>query len=104
MRMGFGRRWKAPRGAGKKRKMAVALRCDQDKESAPRVVASGRGRLAEKIIQTAEQSQIPVFADPVLVDMLSNLDLNSEIPEELYKMVAEVLVFIYSLDNTGDKK
>jgi len=36
--------------------------------------------------------------------MLSNLDLNSEIPEELYKMVAEVLVFIYALDNTGDKK
>ena len=89
---------------GKKRKMAVALRCDQDKESAPRVVASGRGRLAEKIIQTAGQSQVPVFADPVLVEMLSNLDLNAEIPEELYKMVAEVLVFIYALDNTGDKK
>jgi flagellar biosynthesis protein len=82
----------------RKRKMAVALRYDQGKESTPRVVASGKGRAAEKIIQTAEQSQVPVYEDSVLVNMLSTLDINSQIPEKLYQMVAEVLVFVYSLD------
>lgn len=79
-------------------KKAVALRYDRSKESAPRVVASGKGYRAEKIIEVAGEAHVPVYEDPALVDMLSYLDLGSEIPEELYHMVAEVLVFVYYLD------
>lgn len=84
-------------------KKAVALRYDQSKENAPRVVATGRGRQAERILQVARESELPVYEDPTLVEMLSYLDLGSEIPESLYAMVAEVLVFVYSLDKKAGK-
>lgn len=86
-----------------KTKKAVALRYDQGKESAPRVVAAGKGYQAERILQVAKESQLPIYEDPNLVEMLSYLDLGSEIPEELYNMVAEVLVFVYSLDKKARK-
>ena len=79
-------------------KKAVALRYDRLKENAPRVVASGRGYKAEKILETAREAKVPVYEDPALVDALSFLDIGSEIPEQLYSIVAEVLVFVYSLD------
>ncbi len=80
-------------------KKAVALRYDRLKENAPRVVASGKGYKAEKILEVAGEAEVPIYEDPTLVDMLSCLDIGSEIPEELYSIVAEVLVFVYSLDN-----
>lgn len=79
-------------------KKAVALRYDRLKENAPRVVASGKGYKAEKILETAAEADVPVYEDPSLVEMLSSLDIGSEIPENMYKIVAEVLVFVYSLD------
>jgi flagellar biosynthesis protein len=78
-------------------KKAVALRYDKEADSAPRVVAKGRGNVAEKILQIAREYNIPLKEDPILVDALSTLDLYQEIPPELYKAVAEVLAFVYRL-------
>jgi flagellar biosynthesis protein len=78
-------------------KQAAALRYQQDKDNAPRVVASGKGELARRIIQEAEQHQVPVYEDPDLARLLSMLPIDSAIPPELYTAVAEVLAFIYTL-------
>jgi flagellar biosynthesis protein len=78
-------------------KQAAALRYRQGKDNAPRVVASGKDELARRIIQEAEQHQVPVYEDPDLARLLSMLPLDSEIPPDLYAAVAEVLAFIYTL-------
>ena len=78
-------------------KQAAALRYRQDKDNAPRVVASGKGELARRIIQEAEQHQVPVYEDADLAKLLTMLPLGSEIPPDLYAAVAEVLAFIYTL-------
>lgn len=78
-----------------KRQMAVALRYDEDREAAPRVLAKGRGAVAQKILEIAGQRNIPVREDPDLVEALAKLDVGSLIPTELYPAVAEVLAFIY---------
>jgi flagellar biosynthesis protein len=80
------------------RRTAVALKYDAATESAPRVVAKGRGLVAEKIIALAREQGIPMREDPDLVQMLTQLDLNQEIPPTLYKVVAEVLAFVYRLN------
>lgn len=82
----------------KKVKKAVALRYDTGREDAPRVVASGKGYVAGKILEVAKAARVPIYEDAALAEHLSKLDLGSEIPFELYKMVAEILVFIYSID------
>jgi len=79
-------------------KKAVALRYEEKKDDAPKVVASGKGRMAERMLELARDHEVPVHKDPTLVDMLSYVDVGSEIPPELYSMVAEVLVFIYNVD------
>ena len=79
-------------------KKAAALRYAQSRESAPRVVAKGRGKIAEKIVALAEQHQVPLVEDRHLIQMLEALDVDTEIPPELYQAVAEVLVFIYRLN------
>jgi flagellar biosynthesis protein len=84
------------RPAGKK---AVAIRYDQERDSAPRVIAKGDRLLAEKIIETAREHGVTLREDPDLVAVLSKLDVDTEIPEELYKAVAEVLAFVYRLNN-----
>ncbi|WP_258359852.1 EscU/YscU/HrcU family type III secretion system export apparatus switch protein [Moorella sulfitireducens] len=84
-------------------KKAVALRYNSEQDNAPRVVASGRGAIAEKIITTAREARVPVHRDTHLAEMLTGLDIGSEIPVELYQMVAEILVFIYSLDMDAKK-
>jgi flagellar biosynthesis protein len=78
-------------------KQAAALRYRQDKDNAPRVVAAGKGELARRIIEEAEQHQVPVYEDPDLAKLLTMLPLGSEIPSSLYVAVAEVLAFIYTL-------
>ncbi len=78
-------------------KKAVALRYNKEVDSAPKVVAKGRGSVAEKILQIAREYNIPLREDPILVDALSTLDLYQEIPPELYRAVAEVLAFVYRL-------
>jgi flagellar biosynthesis protein len=80
------------------RPKAVALRYERDKDAAPRVVAKGRGYLAEAIQTIAREHQIPLRQDSNLVEVLEALDLDLEVPPELYRAVAEVLVFAYRLN------
>ena len=79
-------------------KKAVALKYKPGQENAPKVTAKGIGSVAEKIIDIARKQGIPVKDDPDLVEVLSRLDLDEEIPPELYVIVAELLAFVYSLN------
>jgi flagellar biosynthesis protein len=76
-------------------KKAVALRYERYKDSAPKVVAKGKGIIAERIIEVAKQHGVYLKEDPTLVEVLSGLELYEEIPEELYKVIAEIFVLIY---------
>ncbi len=76
-------------------KKAVALKYDEKKDSAPKVVAKGRGWIADIIIEIARHYGVPLKEDHALVEVLSKLDLYEEIPPELYKAVAEILLFVY---------
>jgi flagellar biosynthesis protein len=78
-----------------KSQLAVALH--YDKTGAPRVVAKGRGTIGEKIIEVARAHDIPIEENEVLAGALSNVELGDEIPAELYKAVAEVLIFVLRL-------
>ena len=78
-------------------KKAVALKYDKERDTAPKVVAKGRGWIADKIIELARQHGIPLKEDEALVEVLSKLSLYEEIPVELYKAVAEILVFVYKI-------
>lgn len=82
-----------------KRALAVALH--YDKTGAPRVTAKGRGAVGKKIIEVAKANDIPIEENEVLAGALSNIELGDEIPEELYKAVAEVLVFVLRLSGRG---
>jgi flagellar biosynthesis protein len=77
---------------------AVALKYDSSKDRAPKVVARGRGEIAEKIVAVAKANNVPLYEDKNLAEILEALDLETEIPAELYRAVAEVLVFIYRLN------
>jgi len=77
---------------------AVALKYDPEKDPAPKVIAKGRGEIAEKIIEIAEAYHLPRYEDKNLVQILEALELETEIPPELYRAVAEVLAFIYRLN------
>lgn len=81
---------------GKPRK-AAALRYLAGKDGAPKLVAKGSGPVADKIMEIARSSGIPIKEDKQLIEILSALDLYQEIPPELYKAVAEILAFVYSL-------
>ncbi len=85
-----------------KPKQAVALAYDPD-DTAPRVVASGRGAVAERIIERAKESQVPVHEDSRLADTLSRLEIGEAIPPELYEAVAEILVFVDAMDKIKAK-
>jgi len=83
----------------KKRSLkAVALKYDRDKDRAPHVVAKGKGNVADKIIEIAKQFDVPLYADKNLVQVMEALDLETQIPPELYRAVAEVLIFVYRLN------
>ena len=76
-------------------KKAAALQYDRDQDRAPRLVAKGQGHLAERILEIAKENRIPIQQDPGLVEIISKLDLLEEIPPECYRVVAEILAFIY---------
>ena len=76
---------------------AVALRYDKEKENAPRVVAKGEGHTAKNIIKIAELNNLPIKKDADLVELLSNIEIDKEVPDALYKAVAEVFSFIYKV-------
>jgi len=77
---------------------AVALQYNQEKNNAPKVLASGKGVMAEKIIQKAKEFDIPLFANEALVESLIDLDIDKEIPYELYQAVVEVFVWLAKQD------
>lgn len=81
----------------RERKKAAALRYDAERDTAPKIVAKGSGKIAERIIEIAKQYDIPIRDDPGLVEALSSLDLYQEIPPELYRAVAEILAFVYKM-------
>lgn len=87
-----------------KRKQAVALRYQAGSAEAPTVVAKGKGFIAENILQKAKEHRIPIQEDPSLVEVLSKLDIDQQIPPELYQVVAEILAFVYRLDRGGRPK
>lgn len=85
-----------------KRKQAIALEYDPN-EDAPRVIASGKGALAERIIERAKEAKIPVHQDDKLANTLSRLDIGEMIPPQLYEVVAEILVFVDAMDKIKGK-
>lgn len=85
-------------------KTVVALRYDVEKDKAPLILASGRGPVADEILRIAEENKIPLYEDPELAKLLSKLELDAEIPPELYVLVAEVLFFVYKLDRMAEKR
>ncbi len=80
-------------------KKAVALRYNTQKENAPKVVGKGQGKIAERIIKIAEENELPIKKDEDLVELLTKIDIDKEIPNNLYKAVAEVFSFIYNVTN-----
>jgi len=78
---------------------AAALKYDKTKASAPKVVAKGKGESAQKIISLARENNLPIRQDEDLVELLSKVELDKEVPENLYKAVAEVFVFVYKMTN-----
>jgi flagellar biosynthesis protein len=78
----------------KKESLAVALKYEHGKDSAPRVTAKGRGSVAEKIVEKAREHGIAVETNEVLAKALSQVELDQQIPSELYRAVAEVIVFV----------
>ena len=79
-------------------KKAVALRYRPEKDSAPRVTAKGTGSIAERIITIARDNGIPVKDDPDLIEVLSKLDIDAQIPPSVYIAVAELLAFVYAVN------
>jgi len=75
-------------------KKAVALKYDQDQSGAPKVIAKGKGAIAEKILQKAQEFEVPVFQNEALATSLLSLDVDEQIPPNLYKAVAEVFVWL----------
>ncbi|WP_096435425.1 EscU/YscU/HrcU family type III secretion system export apparatus switch protein [Alteribacter populi] len=79
---------------------AVALNYDRSNNKSPIVKAKGRGYVAKKIIERAVEQQLPIQRDPSLVAVLSELEMNEKIPEDLYQAVAEIFAFVYRLDKS----
>ncbi len=80
-----------------KRKKAVALQYRHQVDRAPKVVAKGQGIIAERIMEIAAEHNIPLKRDPALIEVLSKMDLDQEIPPELYRAVAEILAYVYNM-------
>ncbi|WP_228026809.1 EscU/YscU/HrcU family type III secretion system export apparatus switch protein [Campylobacter californiensis] len=81
------------------KKRAVALGYNKKKDNAPKVLASGSDYMADKIISVAKKHEIPIKEDPDLIEILSKVEVNQEIPPKLYKAVAEIFGFLYKVTN-----
>jgi flagellar biosynthesis protein len=86
------------------RRTAIAMRYDVDRDKAPMILATGRGPIADEIVRVAEDNKIPLYEDPELAGLLAKLELDTEVPPELYVLVAEVLFFVYQLDRMAEKR
>ncbi len=87
---------------GEMQKTAVALAYSPG-EAAPKIIATGKGHLAEKIIEKAKEEKIPFYQDNKLAKTLSKLEIGEMIPPELYEVVAEILVFVDDMDRIREK-
>lgn len=87
---------------GDRPKTAVALAYEPG-EQAPKILATGKGALAEKIIDAAKEADVPTYKDDKLADTLSKLEIGDMIPPELYQVVAEILVFVNDMDKIRQK-
>lgn len=87
----------------KKDRIATALKYNPEEQIAPKVIAKGAGYVADAILKRGAESDIPVYKDEKLSQQLYNLSIGEEIPEELYELVAEVLIFIARLDSSRGK-
>ena len=85
-------------------KRAVALQYDPEKNRAPVVVASGMGYMAEKIVEVAAESGVPIYEDNSLATMLSQLSLGQEIPDSLYRAIVEIYVYFLNFDPADPDK
>ncbi len=85
-----------------KKKTAVALQYEKGYD-APKVIATGKGIIAEKIIEKAGQNNVPLYKDEKLAGSLSSLEIGDEIPPELYEVVAEILAFVDNMDRLKGK-
>ena len=83
---------------------AIAILYNENDSAAPKVVASGKGIIAEKIIATAREAGIHIQEDANLVELLSKVPIGDEIPVELYQTVAEVLAFVYQMNEKFKQK
>ncbi len=79
-------------------KKAVAIGYDKDKDKAPKIIARGRGEMAEKILEKAAEYGIYIKEDKNLVELLDKFDIYQEIPEEMYEVIAEIFLYVYNLE------
>lgn len=85
-------------------KKAVALSYDENKKLAPVIVASGMGYMAEKMIEIANENGVPVYEDNSLATMLTQLELGSEIPEELYQAIVDIYLYFLNFVPGGNRQ
>ncbi|ETT73869.1 MULTISPECIES: EscU/YscU/HrcU family type III secretion system export apparatus switch protein [Paenibacillus] len=85
-------------------KKAVALKYIPGQSDAPVVVAKGQGSVADIILQKAKENGVAVQEDAALVEVLSKLDLDQQIPPQLYQLVAEILSYVYQSDRTAGER
>lgn len=81
-----------------RQKSALSLHFNQHKDQAPKVTAKGKGLMAERIIELAREHNIPIKEDPDLVEVLSQVDVNQEVPPTVYRVVAELLAWVYKMN------
>lgn len=86
------------------RKEAIALSYDANAGDAPKVVAKGKGKIAENILDKAKEHHVPIQEDPTLVELLGQLEVDETIPEQLYQAVAEVFAYIYQVDRAHSSR
>ncbi len=84
-------------------KKAVALKYDILKDNAPKITAKGKGATASNIIKIAKENNIPIKKDEDLIELLSQINIDKEIPDSMYKAVAEIFSFIYDLSNNKNR-
>lgn len=92
-----------PKNEKQTRQRAVALRYEED-DKAPKIIATGAGEIARRILELAKQHDVPIKQDDSLVDILGKLDVDLEIPPETYNAVAEILAFLYRTDEKWRKR
>jgi flagellar biosynthesis protein len=86
------------------KRTAIAMRYDVEHDKAPLILASGRGAVADEILRIAEDNKIPLYENKELAQLLAKLEIDTEIPAQLYVLVAEVLFFVYKLDKMAEKR